>query len=287
MNEFLINWKLKSFIYKILFFFKAHNILFFIQKKITKRANIDIFTIDNSWKYHLKNLQYYDSKKILEFGAGKSLEQNIFLNYNFNSKLHQTVIDESNMLDIGLFNEASSQISKIIKIQKKSLVHSIEEIEKFYNIKYLAPYDMEKIKKNEMIFDACISTATLEHFPLEDLEKAFKNLKKIIKKNGIISSTIDYSDHYSHTDDKINSLNFLQYDKNTWKKYNTPYLFQNRLRHQDYRDFFLKMNYEIVEENQGEIGKPPKIVSNEFDANNKETYILWGQFLLKNSFKNE
>ena len=47
------------------------------------------------------------------------------------------------------------------------------------------------------------------------------------------------------------------------------------------------MNYEIVEENQGEIGKPPKIVSNEFDANNKETYILWGQFLLKNSFKND
>ena len=36
------------------------------------------------------------------------------------------------------------------------------------------------------------------------------------------------------------------------KKYNTPYLFQNRLRHQDYRDFFLKMNYEIVEENQGD-----------------------------------
>ena len=119
MNEFLINWKLKSFIYKILFFFKAQNILFFIQKKITKRANIEIFTIDNSWKYHLKNLQYYDSKQILEFGAGKSLEQNIFLNYNFNNKLHQTVIDESNMLDISLFNEASSQISKIIKIQKK------------------------------------------------------------------------------------------------------------------------------------------------------------------------
>ena len=55
MNEFLINWKLKSFIYKILFFFKAHNILFFVQKKITKRANIKIFTIDNNWKYHLKN----------------------------------------------------------------------------------------------------------------------------------------------------------------------------------------------------------------------------------------
>ena len=128
--------------------------------------------------YHLKNLQYYDSRQILEFGAGKSLEQNIFLNYNFNNKLHQTAIDESNMLDISLFNEASSQISKIIKTKKKPLVQSIEEIEKFYNIKYLAPYSMETIKKTGMVFDACISTASLEHFPLEDLEKFFPEALK-------------------------------------------------------------------------------------------------------------
>ena len=80
----------------------------------------------------LKNLQYYDSKQILEFGAGKSLAQNIFLNYNFNNKLHQTVIDESNMLDIGLFNEASSQISKIIKIQRKSFKNSNRKSDKTF-----------------------------------------------------------------------------------------------------------------------------------------------------------
>ena len=83
MNEFLINWKLKSFIYKILFFFKAHNILFFVQKKITKRANIKILTIDNNWKYHLKNLQYYDSRQILEFGSGKIFRTKYFFKLQF------------------------------------------------------------------------------------------------------------------------------------------------------------------------------------------------------------
>lgn len=286
MNKFSINWKVKSLIYKILFFFKAQNLLFFIQKKITKRASIEIFEIDNSWKYHLKNLQSYNSHEVLEFGAGKSLEQNIFLSYKFNNKLNQTVIDETKMLDIGLFNEASLQVSKILKVEKKLSISSIEDIKKNYNISYIAPCSFEKIMKNKILFDACVSTVTLEHFSKNDLEKAFENLKKIIKKDGIISATIDYSDHYNHTDEKIGTLNFLQYDEKSWKKYNTPYLFQNRLRHNNFRDFFLKMNFEIVEENKGPIGIPPSTISKEFDENNEETFILWGQFLLKNTFMN-
>ena len=286
MNKFSINWKVKSFIYKILFFFKAQNLLFFIQKKITKRASIEIVEIDNSWKYHLKNLQSHNSLKVLEFGAGKSLEQNIFLSYQLNNKLNQIVIDETKMLDLGLFNEASGQISKILKTKKKIPVSSIDEIKKNYNIKYEAPCSFEEITEKKILFDACISTATLEHFPKNDLKNAFENLKKIIKRNGIISATIDYSDHYNHTDEKIGTLNFLQYDEKIWKKYNTPYLFQNRLRHNNFRDFFLKMNYEIVEENKGPIGTPPETISKEFDENNEETFILWGQFLLKNIFIN-
>ena len=45
-------------------------------------------------------------------------------------------------------------------------------------------------------------------------------------------------------------------------------------------------NYEIVEENKGPIGTPPTTISKEFDENNEETFILWGQFLLKNTFIN-
>ena len=39
-------------------------------------------------------------------------------------------------------------------------------------------------------------------------------------------------------DNKIGNLNFLQFDDEKWKKYNTPFLFQNRLRHQNFRKFF-------------------------------------------------
>ena len=46
------------------------------------------------------------------------------------------------------------------------------------------------------------------------------------------------------------------------------------------------MNYEILEENKGPIGIPPSTISKDFNENNEETFILWGQFLLKNTFMN-
>jgi len=278
-----INWKIKSLLYKVLFTLKAKKILFYIQKNITRRAKIKIENISDNWKYHLKYLKSFSSKTILEFGAGKSLEQNIFLAYQLDKKISQTAIDNSNMLDIKYFNQANEQMAQILNVEKKPFVKSLEEIKKFYNIKYLAPYSIEKIKKNNNIFDACISTATLEHLPKEELERLFINLKDIVKKNGIISSLIDYSDHYSHTDNKIGPLNFLKFNENEWNKYNNAYLFQNRLRHQDYRKIFLSIGYEIVEEKKGNIGNPPKNISDKFNSKNNETFILWGQFILKNN----
>ena len=278
---FQINWKIKAFLYKILFILKAKKILFFIQKKITRRADIKINKVDANWEYHLKYLRSFNSVKILEFGAGKSLEQNIFLNYQLNGKLSQTVIDVSNMLDIDLFNQANDQIAAVLKADRKFFAKSIDDIKKFHNIEYLAPCSIEKIEKLNFKFDACISTTTLEHLSVEKLESYLISLKKIIKKDGIISSLIDYSDHYCHTDRNIGALNFLQFNESDWKKYNTPYFFQNRLRHQDYRKLFIKMDYEIVEEKHGSIGVPPKTISDKFDINNKETYILWAHFVLK------
>ena len=278
---FQINWKIKSFIYKILYLFKLKRTLFFIQKNITKRADVKINDIIFYWKYHLKYLQLYKSKKILEFGAGKSLEQNIFLSYKSSHKFDQTLIDISNMFDIDLFNKANEKISKLLNTNRQPFIRSINDLQKIYNITYLAPCSIHEIKERGFLFDACISSTTLEHFPLDVLNNTFKILRKIMNKDGIISTLIDYSDHYSHTDSKIGNLNFLQFSDDEWKKYNTPFLFQNRLGHQDFRDFFLKMGYKISDEIKGKLGAKQKINSSKFDYNNKETFLLWGHFLLK------
>ena len=157
---------------------------------------------------------------------------------------------------------------------------SIKDLKKNFNINYIAPINLKNIAEKNLIFDACISSTTLEHLSIQDLKDNFNLLKDVISKDGIISAAIDYSDHYSHTDKNIGSLNFLQFDDDEWKKYNSPMLFQNRLRHQDYREFFKVMGYEISEI-KGNFGEYPEVVSKKFDTVNKETLILWGHFLLK------
>jgi hypothetical protein len=277
---FQINWKLKSFLFKILSFFKLYKLLFFIQKKITKRSNINLKKIIFYWDYHLKYLRENNSNSLLEIGAGKSLSQNIYLSYKFNKQIEQTLIDVSKMLDLDLFNQANEQISNLLNVNKLPYAKSIKDLKENYNINYLAPMSLEKLKEQELKFDACISSTTLEHLSTKDLEECFDILKKIIKKNGIISAAIDYSDHYSHTDNNIENLNFLQFNDKEWDKFNTPMLFQNRLRHQDYRKIFENYKFKIFEI-PGNYGKCPERISNKFDIDNKETFMLWGYFLLK------
>ena len=129
-------------------------------------------------------------------------------------------------------------------------------------------------------FDICTSTATLEHFSKEDLNSFLNKINFVLSNKRLISSIIDYSDHYAHTDNKITFLNFLKYDDDDWKKYNNSYLFQNRLRHQDYRKIFKNNDFKIIEENEGEMLEKMEKISPIFDEKNRETYLSWGYYLI-------
>jgi predicted SAM-dependent methyltransferase len=187
------------------------------------------------------------------------------------------------MLDFELFNEASLQISKILNTKKKKTVKSVIDIRENYNIIYKAPANLENLIQEKKKFDICINTTTLEHLTIDDLRYSLKHLKNLIKNKGFISSAIDYSDHYSHTDKKITSLNFLKFSNAEWKKYNNKYLFQNRLRHYDYKRLFEENGFVISKVTTGPKEFPKVKIAKEFDEKNKETFITWGYFLIQNN----
>ena len=282
---FQINWKTKSTLYKLFEFFRLKKILYFFQKYITKRSSIKIREIDKSWKFHSEAIKKNNITNLLEVGAGKSLEQNIYLSYFFKNKVKQTVIDINKMLDFDLFNAANEKIANILNLDPKKKVNNLEALKSSYNILYKAPHNLDDIIKNKQSFDMCISTTALEHFTLSDIENLLLNLKKILKKGGFISSAIDYSDHYSHTDKNIGPLNFLKYTQNNWAKYNNSYLYQNRLRHRDYEKLFIKHNYIIKDNVKGPKQEYQKEVSNEFDPYDQDIFILWGYYLVQNNLK--
>ncbi len=280
---FQINWKLKSLLYKIFSQLKLNKTLYFIQKYITKRSNVNIKPSVRLWKLHSENIKEHQIKTVLEIGAGKSLEQNIFFSYFFNNSLKQTVIDIKKMIDFDLVNEASKQISELLNVQKLKSVSSYDDLFNFYNIKYIAPYKTQNLIEEKKVFDLCVSSTTLEHFSVKDLRTLFKDLSILLKKGGYISAIIDYSDHYSHTDRNISELNFLKYSEKQWQNYNNTYLYQNRLRHDDYVKLLNEYKFITHKIIQGNIGKPPENLNEKFDLNNKNNFILWAYFFAINS----
>jgi len=270
-----INWKLKALLYKVFGVFRLK--IFFIQKHITKRSRVEINQVNELWTHHADAIEKYNAKNILEVGAGKSLEQNIYISYKFNNLIKQTTIDINRMIDLDYVNQASEQIANILKLKFKGKVKNIEELKDIYKIEYIAPFFLKSLKSK---YDMCISTAALEHFKISNLKEYLNDLKNVLKTDGLISSIIDYSDHYSHTDSKISSLNYLSYSEKAWEKYNNQYLFQNRLRHQDYIKMFEAGGYKIKEVFLGNTLTPPKIISDEFDVNDKDVFLGWSYILM-------
>lgn len=83
---FKINWKIKAFLYKVLVFVDSLRLLSFIQKYITKRSSIEINKIKEEWLLHQKIIKNYKINSLIEFGGGKSLEQNIFFSLKSKKK---------------------------------------------------------------------------------------------------------------------------------------------------------------------------------------------------------
>ena len=154
---FQINWVTKSFFYKIFEFFRLKKTFFLIQKYITKRSQVNIDGVSDIWEYHAKSLKELNIKTLIEVGGGKSLEQNIYFSYLFNNNLEQTVIDINKMLDYNLFNKANFQISKILNLKCKNSIRNKEELKKFYNISYKAPFHIEDFSAEKKKFDICVN----------------------------------------------------------------------------------------------------------------------------------
>ena len=273
-----LNWKLKSATFRTLEHLPP-GLLYFLQKRLSGRSRINFASVNPVWAFHDRNLADAGAGRIIEFGAGKSLAQNLYLS---RTGIEQTVVDLNSMLELDLVNAAVQCLRRIGVDLDARPIRSLAELRDVHRIAYRAPYDMRSTDFADGAFDACISTSTFEHIPIADLRAILIELRRILRPGGIVSAHIDYSDHYEHTDKSITRLNYLRYDEKSWARHNHRNHYQNRLRHGHYVELFDGLGFKAVQADA--IDPPaaiPEDVRPELLHNDAADFMLHGRFVLE------
>lgn len=97
-------------------------------------------------------------------------------------------------------------------------------------IEYRAPADAAATGLPAESFDVVMSSVVLEHVPEAAILAIYAEMHRILRPGGIMSHSIDMSDHFAHSDTSISPWHFLRLDDAQWDRINSDLLFQNRLR---------------------------------------------------------
>ena len=78
-----------------------------------------------------------------------------------------------------------------------------------------------------------------EQHPPDGIRELLDEARRVLRESGLLVHIIDPSDHFSHSDDSISAVNFLQFSEAEWDRLaGNRFMYQNRLRAQDYFDLF-------------------------------------------------
>ena len=124
----------------------------------------------------------------------------------------------------------------------------LSSITKRLGITYVAPADARNTDLPTGSIDYITSTSTLEHIPPADIALILQECRRILRVGGIASMIVDYSDHYSHFDKSIGAYRFPAIlNIANWKRYNSSFHFQNRLRHPQLVGLMGASGFDVVE----------------------------------------
>ena len=102
-------------------------------------------------------------------------------------------------------------------------------------ISYVAPCDARALPLIPGSVDIHFSTNVLEHVPADVILGILGEAARVLKPGGLLAHRVDLSDHFSHGDPRISSINFLRFSESEWSRIaGNRFMYQNRLRADDY-----------------------------------------------------
>lgn len=122
---------------------------------------------------------------------------------------------------------------------------------KMMSVEYLPRADASQLPLQSESFDAHVSFAVFEHIPADVLARILAEARRILRPDGLLVHIIDPSDHFSHDDDSITAINFLQFDDAEWEGWaGNKFMYHNRLRAFEYLELFERAGMRVLEQKQ-------------------------------------
>jgi len=214
-------------------------------------------------RYIIQQGRLIDDKTFLEIGTGYRLNIPIVLwllgasriiTVDLNPYLRAELVHE----DISYMRHHKQEIQTLFEdIQSPGFAERFRQLTDAENnlprllnmtgIEYLAPADASGLDLATRSVDFHISYTTLEHIPLKTLKSIIREGKRLLRPGGLFVHCIDFSDHFSHSDNSILPINFLQFDDMEWERLaGNRYMYHNRLRVDDFANIFRDTDLRIL-----------------------------------------
>jgi hypothetical protein len=92
------------------------------------------------------------------------------------------------------------------------------------------------------------SSGVLEYIPRVVLHGILGEFRRVALPGAVMSHRLNLVDQFSYFDRSITPFNFLKYTDSEWRWFNSPLIWQSRLRISDYRALFHETGWKLVQE---------------------------------------
>ena len=296
-------WIIKAFVQKVISYLPRPELVnYFFQKHITKGVLLTDDYFEQKLKHakdHIYYLEKYpnktENKTILELGTGWYPIIPIVMYLTYSGRVVsidiQDWIKRNNLIQtVQKFLEWDSNgklknyVNDLNEEKWENLIHIFHSASEYDTKKILEVIGLEcqiqdakELDFDDNSIDFICSNNTLEHIDKEQLIKILREFNRILKPSGIMSHSIDLSDHFSHFDSKINNYHFLRFSRKRWRLIDNNIQPQNRLRFKDYCEIYAQLGIPISEKivSSGDIKQLEKVnIHREFADYSKEELAI-------------
>jgi SAM-dependent methyltransferase len=224
-------------------FFYAYKIYLKNSSKNNYRSSDYIKSTINTVNEHIRpTLDELIKKKlnirILDVGCGPDIFINIYLYFIYKKKINQVMTDRIDELN------RISYINNFKYFYKSNINNEIDNF--FLNNKYY----VKKFSSNKLAdkYDLIYSIYVIEHFNDNEINFFLNNIKS---KSEYYIFVMDFADTYFidkwlDESDKY-KFQYLKYSNFLWNIINNKFIYQSRMRINDYKNLFKQKGFEIVD----------------------------------------